>query len=110
MVHIKRIFAPHFTLMLSLGCLIIGTAQVTYADTLKIPLGQQGQALGIQSPKLGMSKSQVLAQYGQPSQKSGPVGKPAIYTWQYEQFDVYFEGDHVIHSVVRHVPEQSLSE
>lgn len=69
-------------------------------DVVSIPLGQQGDQWGVSRPKTGLSKDQVLDQYGSPLERSGPIGSPAIYTWHYEQFKVYFENNRVIHSVV----------
>jgi hypothetical protein len=76
------------------------------AETLKIPLGQQGKALDIPTPKIHMSKSEVIRQFGEPVTKTEPVGTPPISTWDYEQFTVYFEYEHVIHSVVKMQPSQ----
>lgn len=84
------------TLLLSIG---------SYSETVTIPLGQQGKAWDIESPKTGMRKDQVEARFGAPLERSGPVGTPPIYTWNYEQFTVYFEGDYVIHSVVKVPPK-----
>jgi outer membrane protein assembly factor BamE (lipoprotein component of BamABCDE complex) len=74
---------------------------ITNAETIAIPLGQQGKEWQVETPNTGMSKSQVEARFGQPLEHSGPVGTPPIYTWDYGQFTVYFEGDHVIHAVVK---------
>ncbi|BCD99560.1 hypothetical protein [Marinagarivorans cellulosilyticus] len=73
---------------------------VAFSETVAIPLGKQGDYWNIQRPSTGATKAQVAAQFGEPIARTGPVGEPAIYTWEYEQFKVYFEGDHVIHSVV----------
>lgn len=71
------------------------------ADTVAIPLGQQGKAWNVETPRHGVTKSQVQARFGAPVSQSGPVGEPPIYKWAYDQFTVYFEGDRVIHSVVQ---------
>lgn len=71
------------------------------ADVIRIPLGQQGKAWNIQTPGLGLTKDQVQSMYGTPISKTEPVGEPAIYTWEYEFFNVFFENEHVIHSVVK---------
>lgn len=70
------------------------------SDTIAIPLGQQGDFWNVERPAKGMSKTQVTTKYGEPLKKSEGVGNPPIYTWTYAEFDVYFEYDHVIHSVV----------
>ncbi len=56
----------------------------------------------VQSPARGMNMDQVLAQFGEPSQRLGPVGEPPITHWDYDNVVVYFEHQYVIHSVVPH--------
>ena len=50
-------------------------------------------------PERGVSQSKVIAKYGQPQSRSGPVGSPPISTWQYPEFTVYFEHNLVITTV-----------
>lgn len=52
-------------------------------------------------PTRGVSMDKVAAQFGAPTQRSAAVGKPPITRWDYPGFSVYFEYQHVIHSVVR---------
>lgn len=73
------------------------------AETLEIPLGQQGHG-GLVLPKLGESKHTVLERYGLADEEHAPVGKPPITRWDYREFSVYFEYDHVIDSVLHHQP------
>lgn len=75
------------------------------ADVVRIPLGQQGAAWGVQTPSMGKTKNQVEYNYGAPISKTGPVGDPPIYKWEYKSFNVYFEGEHVIHSVVKKIEQ-----
>jgi len=73
------------------------------ADTLQIPIGQQGgdtQAL----PQLGESRRAVLERHGLADQEHPAVGQPPITRWDYRDFSVYFEYDHVINSVRHHQP------
>ncbi|AFI85834.1 hypothetical protein [Methylophaga nitratireducenticrescens] len=60
---------------------------------------------GVIRPIQGMTMQQVEKKFGQPVQQYAPKGTPAITRWQYPQFDVYFENQLVIHSVVQHEPE-----
>lgn len=55
---------------------------------------------GVLRPTRGMSMSQVEQKFGQPQQKLPAVGDPPISRWQYPEFEVFFEYDRVIHSVV----------
>ena len=57
---------------------------------------------GVSRPERGMTMDGVIKQYGEPTQRSGPVGDPPISTWDYGDFVVYFENQYVIHSVVPH--------
>jgi len=70
------------------------------AETIKIPVGSQGQT--VEKPRLGSTMATVRSTYGDPSKASGPVGEPPITRWDYPGFSVYFEHDSVLHSVVRH--------
>ena len=53
-----------------------------------------------QAPTRGMSMAQVEARYGAPTQRYAAVGDPPITRWVYPAFVVYFEYQHVVHSVV----------
>ncbi|HEX7338553.1 MAG TPA: hypothetical protein VF271_01320 [Rhodanobacteraceae bacterium] len=60
---------------------------------------------GMHLPARGMTKAAVIKQYGQPLRKLAPRGgdtprHPVIYRWEYSKYIVYFEHDHVIHSVL----------
>ena len=76
-----------------------------FADTLTIPLGSQGAALDARNlPRKGESKRAVLERFGLADEEHQPVGQPPITRWDYREFSVYFEYDHVIDSVRHHRP------
>ena len=52
-------------------------------------------------PLKGTLKAKVSNQFGQPDNKEGPVGQPPITRWQYDNFSVVFEYDHVVHAYAR---------
>lgn len=85
-------------------------AAAAHAETVVIPLGQQGKAWQVETPRKGITKAAVEAQYGAPSTRGAPVGDPPITKWDYEQFTVYFEYDHVVHSVVKFDPANPESQ
>lgn len=88
-------------------CLLLPTVSLpVVAETVLIPLGQQGKAWNVETPKTGLTKDEVEARFGPPQRRTGPVGDPPIYTWDYGQFAVYFEADRVIHSVVKRPSRQ----
>ena len=77
------------------------------AETIEIPVGQQGDAVaGL--PQLGESKRSVLERFGLADEEHPPVGQPPITRWDYRSFSVYFEYDHVINSVLHHQPHHPL--
>ncbi len=86
----KAMFAT--LLMVSLG----GAAS---ADTLLVEgikvAGQSGH------PARGTTKAEVIAQFGEPAGRRGPVGEPPISSWEYDPFVVYFEYDYVLHAVAK---------
>ena len=84
-----------FLLLLSLGLACSGGA---VGDTLLLESVQSGSS--VVRPAHGMVMEQVLQQYGEPEQRLGPVGEPPISHWVYSDFIVYFEHQHVIHSVL----------
>ena len=89
--------------------LVCATASGSNADTLVIPIGsEQERAQAGPLPQLGMSRSQVRAQWGEPRREHAAVGNPPIQRWEYPAFDVYFEHDHVLHAVVPHRPPPPL--
>ena len=81
--------------------ILLGYSSLSVAESIAVPVGQQGAAKqNIERPTRGSSKAQVSNQFGNPSQKSASVGEPPISQWVYDGFTVYFEDDHVIHSVL----------
>ena len=76
---------------------------VAGAETLLVQRVQKEAATPM--PVRGMTMAQVQARFGQPSSRLDPRGGqkrawPTINRWQYPGFVVYFEHDHVIHSVL----------
>jgi len=84
-----------FFLLLSLGLACSGGA---IGDSLLVESVQSTSTVA--RPAHGMVMDQVLQHYGEPQQRLGPVGEPPISHWVYGDFIVYFEHQHVIHSVV----------
>ncbi len=56
---------------------------------------------GIMRPTQGMNMTQVEQTFGTPDTKTPAVGEPPISRWIYSEFEVFFEYDKVIHSVVK---------
>lgn len=95
------------TLLTTLLALGTTAAIYSFAETVVIPVGQQGSA-HLALPKKGASKEAVRSQFGEPHSSAGPIGTPPITTWNYADFSVYFEYDHVIHAVENHKPQANV--
>jgi hypothetical protein len=70
------------------------------AETVAVDNGIAVKESDVATPVRGMSMDQVAAKFGAPATKVPAVGKPPISRWEYPGFIVYFEHEHVIHSVV----------
>jgi hypothetical protein len=91
----------HRTLLISAvlaaGGSLAGLAQ---ADIIAVDSGIAVRDSNGIAPARGMTMSQVTSKFGAPVSKVPAVGNPPISRWEYPSFIVYFEHDHVIHSVV----------
>ena len=70
------------------------------AETIAVDSGIAVKESDVVTPTRGMTMDQVAIKFGTPVTKVPAVGKPAISRWEYPGFVVYFEAEHVIHSVV----------
>jgi hypothetical protein len=70
------------------------------AATVAVDNGIAVKDSDVATPARGMTMEQVATKFGTPVTKVPAVGKPPISRWEYPGFIVYFESDHVIHSVV----------
>ena len=73
---------------------------VAGAETIAIDNGIAVKESDVVTPARGMTMDQVATKFGTPVTKVPAVGKPPISRWEYPGFVVFFESDHVIHSVV----------
>jgi hypothetical protein len=69
-----------------------------FADTLIVE-GIRKDAS--QQPGRGLTKAAVASKWGEPGAQSDAVGEPPISSWEYNGFVVYFENDHVLHTVAK---------
>jgi hypothetical protein len=79
---------------------IVGLASVSRADMIAADNGIAVEKSDVATPARGMTMNQVASKFGTPTSKVAAVGQPPISRWEYPGFVVYFEHDHVIHSVV----------
>jgi hypothetical protein len=73
---------------------------VAGAETIAVDNGIAVKESDVATPARGMTMDQVATKFGAPVSKAPAVGKPPISRWEYPGFVVYFEADHVIHSVI----------
>lgn len=89
-----------------LFCLLTATSGVVQAETVKIPVGQQGaDQQDVKEPRRGITMDAVEAEFGAPLARSQPVGEPPITYWEYQQYFVYFEKDRVLDTVLKRSDE-----
>jgi len=74
------------------------SSQTTIAETLTMP--NKSSSMSIEIPPRGMTMTSVEEHFGEPESKNEPIGEPPITVWQYSTYTVYFEYQHVIHTVV----------
>lgn len=105
MIYTHQLFIDRLMHKLAISILsLISLAAVTLhvnAQVVKMPNSNSAQVVTHSNmPVRGLTKGQVESQFGAPSSRQGPTGIPAIYRWDYESYSVFFENNHVIHSVV----------
>ena len=79
----------------------LGAGGTALADTLLVTSVDAAQVSAGERPTRGKSMASVEARYGAPTTRSSAVGQPPITRWDYPEFAVFFEFDHVVHSVRR---------
>jgi hypothetical protein len=88
------------TLQISVAAVLVGAAAPVLAETLAIDGQVTIKPANVETPQRGSSMEAVQAKFGEPANKAGPVGNPAITKWFYPNFVVVFENDKVLHAVV----------
>ena len=101
-----------FLKQIGLAAIFLFVAQVSAAQTtqevittkhaITIPLANKDREDNLLVPQRGDSKQSVEAIFGQPNTKQPAKGTPPISRWNYPEFTVFFESNHVIHSTAKH--------
>ena len=86
-------------ILISVSVSLMTLATVS-ADVLKLPDREPIVLQLPDEPERGMTKELVRTRYGEPRTINPPVGDPAISSWNYGYYTVYFEDEYVLHSVV----------
>ncbi len=79
----------------------LGSGATALADTLLLTSVDAAQPTAAERPARGKSMASVEARFGAPATRSNAIGQPPITRWDYADFTVFFEFDHVVHSVRR---------
>src|SRR5271168_1804097 len=90
-------YAMRYQILLLATVLASGLAG---AETIAVDSGIAIKQSDVATPARGMTMDEVSGKFGAPASKVPAIGKPPISRWEYPGFVVYFEADHVIHSVV----------
>jgi len=75
---------------------------ISFAEVLNMP--ETPQAFSITLPGRGMSMTEVLEKFGEPKSKDPEVGEPPITRWRYDNYNVVFEYQYVIHALATNKP------
>ena len=94
-----RVIARSLAALAFAGAAFAITSPVARADELAVAAPQAAPA---DMPTRGMTMDRVQSRFGAPNQKLAAVGQPPITRWEYPSYVVYFEHQHVIHSVIKH--------
>ena len=97
MIHLKHVLSA----VCALGC-ALAMAPAAHADSLSVD--RSSTATSNAMPQRGLSMARVESRFGAPVSKLPSAGgdtakHPQINRWQYPGYTVYFERNHVIHSV-----------
>jgi hypothetical protein len=98
--------AVHYRNLLVAAVLTMAVAALTAfanpsrAEVVAVDSGIAVKESDVSTPRRGMTMNEVSTKFGAPTNKVPAVGRPPISRWEYPGFIVYFENDHVIHSVV----------
>lgn len=97
---------PKISIVLTGLLLTMATAQAEVISIADPRYDVPNSSAGVLRPTQGMSMSQVEQKFGAPETKVPAVGDPPISRWVYPEFEVFFEFDKVLHSVVKRSDQQ----
>ena len=97
-----RFISSHSLLALLAAMLVAGLSltSAVRADDVALPAQSGAAATTLATPARGATMAKVEAKFGAPTERHNAVGKPPITRWDYANFSVFFEYDHVVHAVV----------
>ena len=104
--HNSKYYLSSLTLMIGLSSL--GYTASSYAEVLQVPTAPK--SFSVTLPGRGMSMTEVLENFGEPTSKEAEVGEPPITRWNYPNYNVIFEYQYVIHSLTTNKPMGLMQE
>ena len=93
---VRRVITVQLQFALIAGLLL--ASQQCIADVLLIDSVQSANTRYL--PRTGQLMDEVRSEWGEPVAEYRAVGTPPITRWEFQDFSVYFEYDHVINSVI----------
>jgi hypothetical protein len=90
--------------LVSLLTLLLINSGPALADVLLVDSIQS--APQIQTPRNGLTMSQIRQQFGTPASEIPAIGDPPISRWEYNSYSVFFENDLALHTVI-HQPDSN---
>jgi ribosomal protein L2 len=90
--------------LLAITMAALGFTGNAWSQEVAVPSGAAADAVAptpVNPPVRGITMNKVEAEFGAPAQRHAAVGNPPITRWDYPGFSVFFEYQHVIHSVIR---------
>lgn len=92
--------------LLAIGMTAFAFAGNAWSEEVTLPANAaaEGSAQApapVNPPARGITMNRVEAQFGAPTERHAAIGNPPITRWDYPGFSVFFEHQHVIHSVIR---------
>jgi hypothetical protein len=88
------------TLIISTSLASIAAEPVKKGELYTTAVTTQGDA-SVSRPKNSQTKEEVAAKFGEPLKKVAAIGEPPISRWEYGKFNVFFEDNLVIHTVLK---------
>ena len=83
----------------ALGLALAGLAAAPSVPAQNLEMTSPPAASTAATPSRGSSMDQVEKQFGAPTERHAAVGQPPITRWVYPDKVVYFEYQHVVHTV-----------
>ncbi|MEX0731126.1 MAG: hypothetical protein WED00_16720 [Aquisalimonadaceae bacterium] len=84
------------------GLLMLLATSSALADRLLVETVRDTDQTAANTPRQGLTMSEVEGSFGEPRERVAEVGEPPISRWVYDGYTVYFEHDRVLHTVTRH--------